>query len=153
MLLLQGLITTVIGFLFGNGTFIDILNLSSHISRHLSGRVQCSHWATSATWTTMSSGNPIYHGRHLSGRVQCSHQDMFVMWTTMSSCNPIYHERHLSGRVQCSHWVTSDEFSHEIRQPHLWATVWVHITLPSVGELKHLKSTILTTMVWDLEKL
>ena len=42
--------------------------------RHLSGRVQCSHRTTSATLTTMSSGNPNYHVRHLSGLVQCSHQ-------------------------------------------------------------------------------
>ena len=42
--------------------------------RHLSGRVQCSHRAKSATWTTMSYGNPVYHESHLSGRVQCSHR-------------------------------------------------------------------------------
>ena len=57
-------------------------------------------------------------------------------WTTMSSGNPMCHERHLSGRVQCSHRATSDEINHEIRQPHLWVTVWVHITLPSVEELE-----------------
>ena len=33
--------------------------------RHLSGRLQCSHRATSATWTTMSSGNP-----HLSSVIR-----------------------------------------------------------------------------------
>ena len=49
----------------------------------------------------------LIHGRHLSGRVQCSHQATTTMWTTMSSGNPIYHERHLSGRVQCSHWATA----------------------------------------------
>ena len=30
------------------------------------------------TWTTMSSGNPIYHERQLSDCVQCSHQAMAV---------------------------------------------------------------------------
>ena len=44
----------------------------------------------------------LLHGRHLSGRVQCSHRATTAMWTTMSSGNPIYHERHLSGRVQCT---------------------------------------------------
>ena len=73
-------------------------------------------------------------------------------WTTMSSGNHIYHERHLSGRVQCSHRATSDEMNHEIRQPHIWANIWVHITLPSVGKLKHRKFSILTTMVSDIEK-
>ena len=58
-------------------------------------------------WTTMSSGNPIYHERHLSGRVQCSHRATTALWTTMSSGNPIYHERHLSGRVQCIHRTTA----------------------------------------------
>ena len=75
--------------------------------RHLSGRVQCSHRAATAMWTTMSSGNPIYHDRHLSGRVQCSHWAKTAMWTTMRSGNPIYHDIHLSGRVQCSHWATA----------------------------------------------
>ena len=49
----------------------------------------------------------LIHGRHLSGRVQCSHRAMTAMWTTMCSGNPIYHERHLSGRVQCSHRATA----------------------------------------------
>ena len=114
--------------------------------RHLSGRVQCSHQATTAMWTTMSSGNPIYHERHLSGHVQCSHRAKTTMWKTMSSGNHIYHERHLSGRVQCSHRATA--MSNVVTgplptisimrpgNPHLWATVWVQITLPSVGELK-----------------
>ena len=52
-----------------------------------------------------------------------------------AQATPNYHERHLSVRVQCSHRATND-INHETRQPHLWATVWVHITLPSVGELK-----------------
>ena len=49
----------------------------------------------------------LIHGRHLSGRVQCSHRATTAMWTTMSSGTPIYHERHLSGRVQCSHRATA----------------------------------------------
>ena len=49
----------------------------------------------------------LIHGSNLSGRVQCSHRATTVMWTTMSSGNPIYHERHLSGHVQCSHRATA----------------------------------------------
>ena len=88
-------------------------------------------------WTSAVT-NEIFpmHGRHMSGRVQCSQRATTVMWTTMSSGNPIYHERHLSCRVQCSHRTNYDDINHEIRQPHLWATVWVQITLPSVEELK-----------------
>ena len=74
--------------------------------------IQCSHRVTSATWTTMSSGNTICHERHLSGRVQCSHRA-----TAVSSVVTGPHQK----------------INHEIRQP----TIWVHITLPSVGELKH----------------
>ena len=105
-------------------------------------------------WTSAVT-NEIFpmHGRHMSGRVQCSQRATTVMWTTMSSGNPIYHERHLSCRVQCSHRTNYDDINHEIRQPHLWATVWVQITLPSVEELKHYKFTILTTMPSDHEKL
>ena len=29
-----------------------------------------------------------------------------------------------------------DDINHDTRQPHLWATVWVQITMSSVGELK-----------------
>ena len=89
----------------------------------------------------------LIHGRHLSDRVQSS-----PTWTTMSSGNPTYHESHLLGRVKSSLPATSDVNNHEIRQPHLWDTVRVHITLPSVEELKHYKFTILSTMVSDLEK-
>ena len=49
----------------------------------------------------------LIHGRHLSGRVQCSHRATTAMWTTMRSGNPISHERHLLGRVQCSHRTTT----------------------------------------------
>ena len=58
----------------------------------------------------------LIHCRHLSGRVQCSHRATTVMWTTMSSGNPVYHERHLSDRVQCSHRTTTDDINHETRQ-------------------------------------
>ena len=93
--------------------FIDILNLSSH------------------TWDFSLSMADIY--RAVSKVVSGPRP----RWTIMSSGNPIYYERHLSGHVQCNHRATSDEINHEIRQPHLWATVRVHITMPSVGELKH----------------
>ena len=49
----------------------------------------------------------LIHGRHLLGRVQCSHRATTAMWTTMSSGNPIYHERYLSGCVQCNHRATA----------------------------------------------
>ena len=89
----------------------------------------------------------LIHGRHLSGRDKCSHRATTAMWTTMSSDNPIYHERHLSGRVQCSHRATA--MSNVVTRPlpmisivrpgnliYELLTVWVQITLPSVGELK-----------------
>ena len=97
--------------------------------RHLSGRVQCSHRATTAIWTTMSSGNPIYHERHLSGRVQCSHRATAVSnvvagplptISIMKPGNPIY------------------ELLYEFK---LHAICW------------GTKATILTTMVSDHEKL
>ena len=72
------------------------------------------------TWTSMWLSNPICLGRYLSGRVQCSHWATSATWTTMRSGNPIYHERHLLGRVQCSHLAPSDETNHEIRQLHLY---------------------------------
>ena len=40
--------------------------------------------------------------------------------------------RHLSGRVWSSFQARSDVNNHEIRQPHLRATIWVQITLASV---------------------
>ena len=49
----------------------------------------------------------LIHGRHLSGRFQCSHRATTATQATMSSDNPIYHERHLLGRVQCSHRATA----------------------------------------------
>ena len=49
----------------------------------------------------------LINGRYLSGRVQCSHQATTAMWTTMNLGNPFYHERHLSGHVQCSHRATA----------------------------------------------
>ena len=58
--------------------------------RYLSGRVQCSHRATSATWTIMSSSNPIYHERHLSSRAQYSHRATSTTWTIMRSGKPMY---------------------------------------------------------------
>ena len=76
----------------------------------------------------------------------------------------LIHDRHVSGRVQSNLRATPDVNNHEFMQPHLswetsvgpcptespghirrdqswdqatylWATVWVHITLPSVGNL------------------
>ena len=49
----------------------------------------------------------LIHGRHLSGRVQCSHRATTAMWTTMDSGNPNYHETYLPDRVQCSHRATA----------------------------------------------
>ena len=72
---LPGLIATVIVFSVWEWYFIDILNLSSHtwdislsiadIYRAVSKVV----FGPRPTWTTMSSGYPIYHERHLLGRV------------------------------------------------------------------------------------
>ena len=68
-------------------------------------------------------------------------------WAIVRSGSPIY--RAVSKVVSRPRpmWTTMRS-----GQSHLRATVWVQITLPSVGELKHYKSTILTTMVSDLEK-
>ena len=96
---------------FGNGTFINILNFSSH------------------TWDFSLSMADIY--RTVSIVVTGPRST----WTIMSSGNPIYHERHLSGRVQCSHRATTDVNNHQATPSMSYC--WVHITLPSVGELKH----------------
>ena len=106
MISLRGLIATVIGFLFWEWYFIDIFETQQSQMRfflihgwHLSGRVQCSHRVTIAIWTTMNSGNPIYHERHMSGRVQCSHRATAVSKVVTGSLptisitrpgNPIY---------------------------------------------------------------
>ena len=93
--------------------FIDILNLSNHtwdfslsmayiyraMSRVVSG--------PRPIWTTMSSGNPIYHERYLSGHVQSSLRATSHV-NNHEFRQPHLHERHLSGPVQSSLRTTSD---------------------------------------------
>ena len=63
---------------------------------------------------------------------------LLIFWTsTVTNDIFLIHGRYLSGRVQCSHRTTTDDINQETRQPHLWGTVWVQVTLSSVGELKH----------------
>ena len=125
-------------FLFGNSIFYWYIEpQQSHMrfflihGRYLSGRVQCSHRATSATWTIMSSimrdicwavSNVVTgpHPRRGQSWVQETPSIMSDIcramsnvspghvrtWTIMSSGNSAYHERYLSGRIQCSHWAT-----------------------------------------------
>ena len=92
-------------FLFGNGTFIEILNLSSHICDFSLSMADIYR----AVSKVVSGPRPT--------------------WSTTSSDNPIYHASRLSGRVQSSLRATSDVNYHEIMQPRPWATVRYEFTL------------------------
>ena len=86
------------------------------------------------------------HGRHLSGRVQCNHRPRPRCEQTWAQATPSIMRdicRSVSNvvtgplrRYQSwqSPWIDPWILNHETR-PHLWATVWVQITM--LGNLSH----------------